>query len=245
MISIGLALMIFSFSLMIYSDKGVAVPQFIIQGYISEETYNNFIMALEESPGIEEVVIKSTGGEIFSAIAIGQIIHKRKMTVSVKEFCISSCANYIFPAAAKKVISKDALIVYHGGAQQKNLLSDSINEVKHNNAKANAYNNDPLPESMRKLFEIPELDDIASQIAIMIDVEKRYYREIGVDERLPTYGQEGVYEETCDSGQYGGFYYDLNTLSEFGVGPIEVEGGEWTPSENPLFPQVYRVVIVE
>lgn len=66
--------------------------------------------------------IDSTGGEIMSSMRIGRALHDRRMDVVVRNLCLSSCANYIFPAGARKVIEPGSVVAWHGDARQPNTL---------------------------------------------------------------------------------------------------------------------------
>jgi hypothetical protein len=66
--------------------------------------------------------IDSTGGEIMSSMRIGRVLHERRIDVVVRNLCLSSCANYVFPAGARKVIEPGAIVAWHGDARQPTTL---------------------------------------------------------------------------------------------------------------------------
>jgi hypothetical protein len=63
-----------------------------------------------------ELSIRSTGGEVNTGMALGRWVHAHHLDVKVLDYCLSSCANYVFPAGAQKTVSNFAMIGFHGGA---------------------------------------------------------------------------------------------------------------------------------
>jgi hypothetical protein len=51
---------------------------------------------------VQTISINSGGGDIETAINIGRIIHDKGISIEVRRLCLSSCANYLFPAAKIK-----------------------------------------------------------------------------------------------------------------------------------------------
>lgn len=82
-------------------------------GVIQAESYQEFIKKIDAE--VEEIILNSVGGSVESALAIATEIKRRNINVTVKGFCISSCANYLFLAGNKKMI--DGIVGYHGNAQ--------------------------------------------------------------------------------------------------------------------------------
>jgi len=86
-------------------------------------------------PTIKTIIVNSGGGAVDDASKIGLLIHKKKLSVIVDGYCISSCANY-FVTAASSVYLLNGLIGYHGnitscvsiyGGVEKFLLKDEPN----------------------------------------------------------------------------------------------------------------------
>ncbi|MGC7862437.1 hypothetical protein ACP3XP_00195, partial [Vibrio anguillarum] len=62
------------------------------------------------------LIITSDGGDIMLGIELGRWVYDNKMSVEVNDYCLSSCANYVFTAGKIKYISNRAIIGFHGGA---------------------------------------------------------------------------------------------------------------------------------
>jgi hypothetical protein len=73
---------------------------------------NKFKSVLEDSTN--RMVVNSQGGSVEDGICIGQEMVRRKFEeVTVDGVCLSSCANYLFLGATKKIIKK-GIVGYHG-----------------------------------------------------------------------------------------------------------------------------------
>lgn len=72
-------------------------------------------MALLPTPGLTTMVIASDGGEVTAAVRLARAIRARGLLLVVDDRCISSCANFLFPAARTKAVAERALLVFHGG----------------------------------------------------------------------------------------------------------------------------------
>lgn len=65
------------------------------------------------TPDTTRLVVNSQGGSIEDGICIGKTMLERKFQeVKVKGFCLSSCANYLFLSAQRKIIQ--GIVGYHG-----------------------------------------------------------------------------------------------------------------------------------
>lgn len=58
--------------------------------------------------------IRSGGGEVDVSIAIARWVYANDIDVEVDGPCFSSCANYIFPAGRRKIISGNGVVGWHG-----------------------------------------------------------------------------------------------------------------------------------
>ncbi|WP_265002312.1 hypothetical protein, partial [Klebsiella variicola] len=63
---------------------------------------------------VRTISINSGGGDIETAINIGSIIYDKGISIEVRRLCLSSCANYLFPAARNKIINYGSIVGFHG-----------------------------------------------------------------------------------------------------------------------------------
>ncbi|MBL8569124.1 MAG: hypothetical protein JNK84_08565 [Phreatobacter sp.] len=61
------------------------------------------------------MVVTSDGGEVTSAVRLARVVRARGLLLVVQRRCISSCANFLFPAARTKAVAPNALVIFHGG----------------------------------------------------------------------------------------------------------------------------------
>jgi hypothetical protein len=200
---------------------------------------------LEANKNIKEIVLLSPGGEGIEAMAMGGLIKRYNLNVNILGLCVSSCANYLFIAGAKKRLSRDALVIFHGGIQQKG-LKEQIDLApnsfgKHGGTFYDDGKGPALPDYLLNELGLKKFDTLVEAYPSLVKLEKQYFIQMKVKNDLPTYGQEGKYSEIWNSKKYPGFFYDIESLNRLGVTNIEVEGGEWRPEENPIYSFVYRV----
>jgi hypothetical protein len=86
----------------------------IFQGRIEGSSVEAFVKTLDEHPEITRLVITSGGGEVNAGLDMGEAIHARQLDVEVPAFCLSSCANYVFPAARRKRLGHPLAVGWHG-----------------------------------------------------------------------------------------------------------------------------------
>ena len=65
--------------------------------------------------------INSGGGKGRAGLEMGDWIREHDLDVYVKKKCMSACANFIFPAGNRKMLSENAILLWHGGHAQENL----------------------------------------------------------------------------------------------------------------------------
>lgn len=86
----------------------------VFRGRIDQDSAARFSRLLQQSPEVSRVVISSAGGLVSPALDMAQAIHARRLDVEVRQACLSSCANYIFPAARRKFLSHAGAVGWHG-----------------------------------------------------------------------------------------------------------------------------------
>ena len=72
-------------------------------------------------PGVTLLRIRSSGGDVDLGMDLAEWVIERRLDVLVLDHCLSSCANYVFPAGRKKIISQGAVVGWHGSARQTNM----------------------------------------------------------------------------------------------------------------------------
>lgn len=232
----------------------VSAREYKIIGEIKDETYLKFKRELErtEKKPIARVILDSSGGAFFPAMAIGQLIHEHGLDVEVRKLCASACANYLFLAGKTKYLNRRSLLIYHGGMQQDNLFQQldrmvrySRNEVGKKDFEGFVVRKAIHPEiandlGVEDLFKQREPAHIHRDL---IRLEERYFSRIAIDPLITVYGQRGNYYAIYNSKMFKGFYYDLESLSHFGVTDIRVKGAKWRPWKGDKNKEFYPVSV--
>jgi len=110
------------------ADVTPAAAKVFYTGPISAAQNSQLFTAVAGKP-VERLVITSTGGEVEAGIALGMWVADHGLDIEVPEFCLSSCANYVFPAGHHKLIGPGAIVAWHGNyhhLKQTGLWRDDI-----------------------------------------------------------------------------------------------------------------------
>jgi hypothetical protein len=237
-------------------------------GKISFEGYEKLIKVYEEAKRKPTTLkITSGGGSGLAGILIGRFVKDKGLDVQVSRHCVSSCANYVFPAGMQKSLHHDSLVIYHGGMFQKNLLSKML--ASHQSYMSGDSDKDNNKSKEASLLSYSELETklehkyfpdkgackkpLGDTEAIVEsarrclqfsqNIEREFFALLNVDPKLPYYGQEGSYKVVYQAYKHIGFYYDLESLKQMGLSNVEVIGEAWKPSENNKFENVYKVTL--
>ena len=106
-----------------YNKKSVI----LLNGEINLKMYNYYISNI--SSGTKKIIVTSLGGDVKYGVLIGRDIISRKLDVVVRDYCLSSCANYILLAGKNKKIEKNSIIGFHGTSfadSEENEVRDKI-----------------------------------------------------------------------------------------------------------------------
>ena len=85
----------------------------VFKGRIDGASASRFLELLRE-PGVARLVITSHGGLVDAALDMAEAIAERGLDVEVPQACLSSCANYVFPAGRRKRLGHARAVGWHG-----------------------------------------------------------------------------------------------------------------------------------
>lgn len=200
----------------VYLDNG----ELHYVGYLDENA-NKRLFALYEGLADKPTVlsIRSKGGEVNTGMALGRWVRERRLDIKVMEFCLSSCANYVFPAAQRKTVSNFAVIGYHGGPSSGKVgFSETLQKMI-----------DAMPPAERKAF----VDDLYKDIRADGEKERAFLRSLGVREDLSTLGQQPRYQQRYKANpDILGWTYSLEGFGRLGVHGITVINPPWKPGST-------------
>jgi ATP-dependent protease ClpP protease subunit len=204
------------------------------RGPLHAEGVARLLEAAEAAPEPPRtLVITSTGGDIEAGMRLGNWIFDRGLDVHVPEYCISSCANYVFTAGKHKVVGQTALVIWHGGATQEGLASGSP---------CRYLESPDIPCDEQKLKAT--LEAMLERVQRM---EADFFERIGVTQLITVLGQWPQYDCSASLGpgsyNYIGWYYSIRDLEKLGVNDVSVEGGDWNPASPAPHVKFCRVVL--
>jgi ATP-dependent protease ClpP protease subunit len=169
---------------------------------------------LKEKPAT--LSIRSPGGPTTHGLALGQWVHDHKLDVKVMEYCMSSCANYVFTAGIHKVVSNFAVIGLHGGLSSASFHFDDATQKML----------DAMPPKERQAL----IDQINASIKTDAVKEQAYLKALGVRADYVTLGQEERYQKLYrDDPKVLGWTYSLEDFGRMGVHDISVINPPWRP----------------
>ena len=85
----------------------------VFDGRIDEPSVREFLR-LAQDPAIHRLVIRSPGGLVAPALDMADAVVAHGLDVDVDQACLSSCANYVFPAGRRKSLSGPGAVGWHG-----------------------------------------------------------------------------------------------------------------------------------
>ena len=181
-------------------------------GEITESSVNYAFNLINNYSGkIHAMDVNSPGGDIDPAMKFGIWMYDNNISLTIHDFCFSSCANYFLTAAKNVHITKGAIIGWHGGATQKSLLPKN-------------------PSISDKEFFDNE-----------VKTEQKFFEHIGVQEKITVLGQyndDAILKNTPNcveahiKGVLQGWTYTVDDLKTFGV--------ENVTTENKIPPTMYN-----
>lgn len=139
----------------------------VFKGRIDARSAAEFLRLLRDDAKIARLVIGSRGGSVKAALDMALAIHVRQLDVEVPLACLSSCANYVFPAGRRKILGWPGAVAWHG----------NMTHVLYLQQTGQGNWSDPLIEGARLLARR----------------EAQFYRDIGVDGFVCWFGKIAPY----------------------------------------------------
>jgi hypothetical protein len=189
------------------------VTEITFDGLVTPEKVSKFIDDNKYSTA-KTLVLASLGGDVESAIKLGNWIFDKKLDVKVV-LCFSACANYLFPSGRKKYLTDHSILLWHGGMHEKGFREDylvHLNRVK----KIARFGIHTMSLKKRDDF-LREKKSWAVYKRIR-DLEDKFVTRVGVNEYLFRLGQEPVmFEPDCWGAT-------VPVLEKLGIKNISVDG---------------------
>jgi hypothetical protein len=169
-------------------------------GYMDAEAIEK---AKKLLPAAKLFVRDSKGGDVELGIFLGTAVHNADIDVKVVKECLSSCANYVFPAGRKKILGEHSLLGWHGG------VSQGIDPEQ------------PLSPMQKVMFN--------NYVQRVLPKEEAFFSLIGVQQVSTTYGQKPQFDRYKECV---GWTYSVKAMQALGIKNIVLEAGTWTPPKQ-------------
>jgi hypothetical protein len=198
----------------VYLDQG----ELNYIGKLSREA-NQKLFALYDSLPTKpsRLLVRSVGGETHNGMELGAWIHEHRLDVKVLEYCLSSCANYVFTAGVHKTVSNFALIGYHGGPSRPEFTFDKATQAEF----------DSMPQDKRDAF----MADMKADLAKDAVTEAAFFLAVGVRQEITTLGQQDKYKSLKSRFPDAQVWtYSLDDFARLGVHDITVINPPWKPA---------------
>ena len=206
------------------------------RGVLNRRSVDHFFRQVRAAEGpIDTLVINSRGGETSAGRSIGLWVHEHDVTVVVDIVCFSSCANYIFTAAPRKIIRSGAIVGWHGSEQQYQYIAQSrgltieelIDELVEQSLEA--MRDDGTAVSGESL-ELTRAQIRSSFVTLINDTsgEQAFLEQIGVPVDALVYGLMPGRYDRYDAARVDGWTFTLEDMARLGIGNVTYEGpGEY------------------
>jgi hypothetical protein len=200
------------------TEISVEGESLIYRGSISRASNAHLFKLVESIDFVPTtLVITSKGGETTAGIELGRWVFRNRLDVTVNEYCLSSCANYVFPAGLRKTLEPSAALAWHGGSMQEDWGDPCSN----------------TPRSVKKVgIRCADIEKLQREsLEEFKTAEKSFFAEIGVDQRVTILGQFPEYDCRERTASLG-WDYSIEDMGRLGIKNIQVHNGEWRP-ESP------------
>ena len=183
------------------ADSNLAGETAYYSGPISTELNQRFFEAVKGKT-VKRLVITSSGGEVEAGIALGLWVFEHKLDIEVPEYCLSSCANYVFPAGQKKSIDAGAIVAWHGN---------------YNHLKQTGLWKDDIAGRMKRHGEDTATAEayVREEVDRLVRLEHEFFARIGVNEYLCWIGKMPPY----NTPNY--YFLSRRDMARFGVTHIQ------------------------
>jgi hypothetical protein len=151
---------------------------------------------------VHTLTITSAGGEVNAGMDFGEWTFERRLDLEVDDICLSSCANYVFPAARNKLIRPGALVAWHGSARQHGLMENLEREIDGRVRSLAGPQRDRERQRMRRAT--------ADYLERSQRRQDAFFQRIRVEEFVTRVGAE-------EYGMSGLYFLSVEDMSRFGI----------------------------
>lgn len=197
----------------------------VYTGAISAENNKEFFRSNHKKK-IKRLIITSSGGDVEAGIELGRWVFTQQLDVIVEDYCLSSCANYVFTAGLNKWIRPGAVVAWHGNYRHLLLFGAWNDEV---DRRMQSYH-----ESMEKARRF-----VKKQVDRLVQLEERFFNMIGVDESICWIGKEAPFAVS----DY--YFLSIEDMARFGVKQVQASNDYVKTDISALSVSVIYIKLLE
>ena len=192
-------------------------------GTIDDAGVRQFLDAVAGND-VGRLVITSNGGHVEAAINLASWVFEHRVDVEVRDFCLSSCANYVFPAGRRKIIRDGAIVAWHGNYIEKT---------------ETGWRSE-IAARMRRTGEDAQTAKVHARgmVERLAARERRFFEEIGVDQRLCWIGNTPPYAVPDH------YFLSVPDMARFGVTNVEAPG-DYPATDVSRFDVGIRYIVLD
>lgn len=210
------------------------------RGELTEEANSRaFALASSAQHQPKTILIESEGGSAEAGMQLGAWVYERRLDVSVRTFCLASCASYVFPAGRIKRLAPQATLLWRWDTARPRSNEELNRELKDN---LTAMSDRDRSELLRHCSPAELAADLSESHEYLSERERNFLTMLGVDPRITTLGHD--YEcKASESGEhYVGWDYSIEDLAVLGVHDVVVTNDRaWTPARGVMGGKIYRL----
>ena len=187
------------------ADTGLSAGVAYFSGPISAEQNQQLFEAVKGKT-VKRLIITSGGGDVEAGIALASWVFDHGLDIEVSKYCLSSCANYVFPAGHHKSIGSGAIVAWHGNyshLKQTGLWRDDIA------ARMERHGEDAATAEVH----------VREQVGRLVRLERDFFARIGVNEYLCWVGKMPPY----NAPDY--YFLSRQDMARFGVSQVQTPPG--------------------
>ncbi len=176
---------------------------------------------------LDRIVISSGGGHTDIGREIGRWVYRLGLDVEIEKACFSSCANYVFPAGAKKVIRDGAFVGWHGSETQHEILalSDPARsgvEIARQELKSALFKSMGTSVSKRELETA--FTEQWKRMQQSRQDEAAFFNKLGIDRELTLHGLRPKHLSKLRASGKPGWTYSIADMERLGLRRIVYTG---------------------
>ncbi len=188
-------------------------------GEINKEN-NNAIYKLYYSQKIKPktIYLNCKSSDLRMAIELGEFVTNNKLNTQAGDYCIGDCANYVFLAGQKKIVSKYSILAFDVGIYSQDYKRRVVKSIKIKNT---SITQDKIDEKYKK-----EIENLELRVKAIYKISK-------VDFYFSKLATQDEFKDKINSSYIIGYYFDMKDMKSLKINNLYFSPKGWFP-ENEI-----------